>query len=217
MPEHTIAPGETVAYLAELHGLSATAIWAHPLNQELRSRRRRLDALAPGDAIHLPERMERVDICATDRLHRFRRVGTPARIRLQFRAQGEPRAMLPFILEVSGLTLRGASDADGVIEVFVPASAREGRLRLGDADAPSILLRLGGMAPDDTILGVRKRLANMGIAAPNGDNLASPEWKGALAKLQGRLGVKPTALLDQATIDALREWHDRVGKLTDVL
>jgi len=211
LPEHEIQPGETVAYLAEFHGLYAGTIWDHPRNAALRATRSRIDALAPGDVLYIPDREEETVELGTDRRHRFRRRGVPAKIRVQFREEGRPRAHQPYVLTVAGLTLRGTSDADGVVEAFVPASAREASLRLGDEAAPAIRLRLGRMEPDNTVAGLRKRLANLGIAAPEGDDVGSDDWRLALYRFQRRLGLAPSAELDPNTRAALVEDHDRVG------
>ena len=210
MPIHLIAPGDAVAELAEIHGLFAETIWNHPRNAPLREKRQRYDALAPGDALFIPDRQERSAPIATGQRHRFLRKGIPAKFRLQLRAGGLPRAHLAFRLDVAGRVTTGKTDADGVVEAFVPASARTGTLRLGH-DGPALRLHFASMEPDNTAGGMRKRLANEGIAAPADDDVTSPAWRLAIYRFQRRCGLSPTMELNEETSKALRERHDRVG------
>lgn len=214
MPTHIIQAGDTLVALSEAHGLFAQTIWDHPDNTALRAQRKRQDALAPGDAVYIPDRSDRTELIDTDRRHRFVRKGIPAKLRVQFQIDGQPCAHQPFRLEVAAQTISSLTDGNGLVEAYVPASAREALLYLGEGSPPPMRLLLGGMEPDNTTTGMRKRLSNLGIRAPEDDDFSSPAWQRAIYQFQRMKNLKPTMKLDDATKQALIDHHDRIGQAT---
>jgi len=210
MPIHVMEPGDALAELAQTYGLFADTIWDDPRNALLRAVRERYDALAPGDVVHIPVRSEESESVSTDRRHRFIRKGIPAKIRVQLRTQGTPCAHQAYRLEVDGGVINGTTDANGVVEAFIPPSARSGMLQLDGAEK-AILLHFASMEPSATLAGIRKRLHNLDIHAPAGNDLASPQWQLSLYRFQRRFGLPLTMQLDPATKTALLENHDRLG------
>jgi hypothetical protein len=205
---HLVEQGETIVALAERYGFFACTLWEHPLNAALSARRERMDVLYPGDEVAIPDLRRKTVAIETDRRHTFRRRGLPAVIRLVLRRNGHPRANVPYRIEVGAKVIEGHTNDDGLIEARVPASARLGKLYLDGRSEP-IELRLGHMDPHDTISGVRKRLANLGLDAPTTDDTTSEEWQRVLGMFQRQSGLPSTGILDERTRLALVAAHDR--------
>src|SRR5690606_9229128 len=101
--------------------------------------------------------------------HVFRRVGIPAKLRLRLAINDRPRANLPYrmTLDAAEGELTGVTDAEGVLELFIPASARVATLWIDDDPTP-VRLAVGHMDPAEEWSGVGKRLANLGyLASPS--------------------------------------------------
>jgi hypothetical protein len=205
---HVVEQGETIVALSERYGLFAQTIWDDPANADLRARRKRMDVLLPGDEVTIADRREKSVSAVTGRRHRFRRKGIPAIFRLVLREDGEPRVGVAWRLSLAGVESTGRTGDDGLIEQYVPAGSTEGKLYL-DASEEPIVLRFGHMDPETSISGMRKRLANLGIPAPDDDDVEGQEWRYAVAALQARADLPQTGILDVATRDALIALHDK--------
>ena len=121
----------------------------------------------------------------------------------------EPIANAPYILEIDGKTTEGQSDGNGKVELPFPPHAREGNIKFhsGTEQEISFPLSLGEMDPIDTIIGLRKRLYNMGYrCSPEGEEL-DPDLKDALMRFQKENGLKPTGEMDQGTKDKVVQVH----------
>jgi hypothetical protein len=130
---------------------------------------------------------------ATGKRHVFRRLGVPAKFRLQFLDDdGKPRAGVAWSLDIGGRKWSGTTDAEGRLDIFVPNDARAGTLLLGQDE--EIDLAFGGMDPLDSASGVARRLGNLGF--------------GSLREFQKRTGLTVTGQLDDATRAKLAELHD---------
>lgn len=212
--EHTVVQGETTIGLAEKYGHFAETIWNDPANAELKRRREHMNVLFPGDRIVIPDLRPKSVGKSTERRHRFRRKGVPAQLRLQLFAGEAPRANQAFRCTVAGVTIAGVTDDSGVLEIFVPANARQGELVIGD-DGFMLVLDLGGMAPIDTATGVQKRLANLGFL----DAAISGEWDATTADglfaFQERMGLEPTGKWDAPTKAELLRMSDQASVLPE--
>jgi hypothetical protein len=121
----------------------------------------------------------------------------------------EPIANAPFKLRVDGRNTDGQSDANGMIDVPIPNDAASGKITFnpGTKDEVSYDLALGEMAPIDTVIGVRKRLYNLGYRCmPSGDQVDEP-LKDALRRFQTDQALTATGAIDQATKDKLKNIH----------
>lgn len=214
MPKvHDVQPGEGISSLGEKYGLSPDAIWSHPDNADLKSRRPDGNVLLPGDRLTIPDKQMKTVSVATGRVHRFRRLGVPAKLRLQLVLNDKPRADEEYRLEVGGRVIEGRTDADGVLEAPVPPQAREARLLLGPApDAQEIRLQLGRLDPHAEVTGVQNRLVNLGHL----DGPPSGAWdkptRRALRAFQRKSGLPVTGEADEATRAKLSEIHDNTHR-----
>lgn len=201
---HKVQPGDSVIQLSDLHGFFAPTIWQHADNAALRALRPDMNQLLPGDTVVIPDKRQREERRATGASHSFRRKGIPAKLRLQLHDMHWPRADQPFELSVDGGPVQtGRTDADGVLEAYVPARARQGELVVGD-DRLRLQLQFGHQDPHDAPSGMQKRLLNLGyLDADGADALRS-----ALLRFQREHGLPCSGDADTATADKLREVYD---------
>ena len=68
---YTVQQGDCISSLACKYGLPQDVIWNHPLNAGLTTRRDDRYVLMPGDSVYIPDKRPRVEMCATDMLHKF--------------------------------------------------------------------------------------------------------------------------------------------------
>ncbi|MAY75793.1 MAG: hypothetical protein CMJ31_13965 [Phycisphaerae bacterium] len=163
MVRHRVRQGECILSIAHRHGWTWDALWNHADNTALRQLRADPSVLAPGDEVIIPDRRSEPDPRADARRHRYRRTQVPAMVRIQVCRDDVPRANEPYTLTIGPKTERGNLDADGMIEMSIPASAKLGHLTVGDPDDTEIFqLRLGTLDPIDTENGALGRLHALG-------------------------------------------------------
>lgn len=198
--QYTVEEGDCISSIARRFGCFPDAIWRHSANTELRRLRGNPDVLAPGDVVYIPDAQIKQFAGDTDRRHRFRRRGVPARLRLRLVVDDEPVADEPFELVIDGgRVVHGRTDGDGRIDVPVPPEARSGRLVVGEGDeALGYRLRLGHLDPVDSEQGLRSRLENCGYPGALED---------ALRRFQRDHDLAETGVADAATVRALVDEH----------
>lgn len=204
---YTVVQGDSIIRLADQHGLFSDTIWNDPANAALKSKRKDMNELVPGDVVVIPDkRPKRIEI-ATNSKHRFRRKGIPALYRLQLFDVEEPRANQSFTLTVDGNVVEGNTDANGMLQVHVPATAKAGELIIGP-DKFQLLIDFGHLDPITEISGIQKRLNNLGYHCGDPDGTLNDATQDALADFQYRFGLDDTGQPDQATLDKLEEVYD---------
>jgi hypothetical protein len=117
----------------------------------------------------------------------------------------------PYIIDIDGelKAAEGQSDGDGMVEIPIPPNAQNATIRFypGTEDEISFPLNLGEMDSIETVIGVRKRLFNMGYRChPEGDEM-DPDLKDALMRFQQDNDLQASGETDQATKDKLVEVH----------
>jgi len=106
--------------------------------------------------------------------HRFVMAGGKVRLRVLLRPRrGDDCGGKRFVVTVGDRDIEGATTAEGLVDVEVPASAVRARLRVWLEEhregAPSSIDRevsIGHLDPVDTLSGVQARLANLGLRCP---------------------------------------------------
>lgn len=203
MGTHVIEPGDTVARLAAAHGFcDPRIVWDAPENAELRMRRKP-DILAPGDELYVPPNELRTVSVATGRRHTLRIARCTIRLRVALRdVAGQPRPGVPAVLEVDGRREDLTADDDGVVQMEIPATAREAVLTV---DGQEHSLEIGKLAPIASDEGVASRLRNLGYLVDDlGDEDEALRFAVELFQVDHGLGV------DGSDLDSIRETLEEV-------
>jgi N-acetylmuramoyl-L-alanine amidase len=126
------------------------------------------------------------------------------------KVEEEPRANVPYRLEVDGIVSEGETDDEGRVEVTIPPDARGGKITLEPATEREAVfeLKLGHLDPIEEPSGVKQRLNNLGIFCADASNEATPELEAAVREFQEKHGLEVTGEVDDATRDELEELHE---------
>jgi hypothetical protein len=205
--KYTIKPGDSTLSLADRFGLFAETIWSDPANAELRQRRGDMNILLPGDVLEIRDKQPRFETRVTNQRHLFRRRGVPAKYRLQAFNGEKPRAFQRYLLLVDGAPHKGVTDKDGILEEMIPPVAKEGRLTIGP-DLFEIPIRFGLLDPLTELIGVQKRLRNMGFLFTEPSGQPDEATSEALRLFQKRFGLQQTEEANDETRHMLEQMHD---------
>jgi peptidoglycan hydrolase-like protein with peptidoglycan-binding domain len=123
--------------------------------------------------------------------------------------EGRPRAGLKYQLEIAGRLLKGKTDGDGVLDVYVPPDAAAGTLKLGDPPEEILEVQFGYLDPISNVAGLQKRLNNLGFDCGGEDGDMNEGTRQALEDFQRRVKLPVTGEADEATLAKLQELHDR--------
>lgn len=188
MPTHVVQPGECFLRIGAAYGFHWKTLWEAPENADLKAKRGNPNILLPGDRVVIPELTARQESGATERVHSFRARNRTRFLRLRLQdPQGKPLAGQTVTLRVRA---PGAdadrsevvkTDGDGVLECRVPVDASEAELVVGDV---SWALRLGSLAPRDTVEGLQGRLNSLNYDAGPIDGVMGPRTRDALRGFQ---------------------------------
>ena len=207
---HVIEQGDSVIQLSEEHGLFAQTIWDDPANADLKARRKNMNILLPGDVVVIPDIRPKGERVETLQHHRFRRKGIPAIFRLQVFNIEEPRANQDYVLDIDGVAQEGTTDEQGILEVYLPPDAEKGKLVIGP-DRFFLKMQFGHLDPISELVGVQKRLNNLGYDCGEADGELNADTKAALKAFQRRFDLAVTGEPDEATLQKLEEVYDRTN------
>lgn len=214
---HVVKRGECLSTIARQHGFAWQTLYDAPQNAALRRRRPNPNVLREGDVVVIPPRVPVGGPAATGRLHDFTVRSERERLRVVLRDDGDaPLADMAWRLTIERFEAEGRTDADGLLEAWIPAHAHHGSVRLWprDADAGDVTrgfvieLALGALDPIDTVTGLQARLNNLGLRAGPEDGVHGPRTTRALRRFQRAHRLAVTGELDDATRAALAEVHD---------
>ena len=232
--DHTVRDGESIQTLAHQAGLFWETVWLHGNNATLKNTRKDPDVLLPGDVVHLPDPEPGKAQGGTEKTHRFRLKGVPAKFVMILttskaeeeadeeppdepwsftqpaprRPVSEPHAKVPYQLFAGDKQVKeGTTGTDGKIEAPIPGGATTGRLVLfpGEVREQSIDLQWGHMDPLEEAAGVCQRLNNLGYPVAQDGGESSVEFKQAVLAFQREHELEPTGEITQATRDKLKE------------
>ncbi len=165
MLKHEVQPGDCILQIAESHGHFWETLWDHPDNSKLKELRKDPNVLAPGDVVAVPDIVTKEESAAVEKRHRYKRKGVPGKIKIRMTLDGKPRANLRYVLTIDGVSKSGTTDADGFIEMDIPAGAIEGELKIEEDGRNDIYrLDLGHLDPVDTAEGMCQRIEQMGYS-----------------------------------------------------
>jgi len=203
--DHVVKQGDGLASIGELYGFFPDTIWNHATNAKLKKKRKDMNVLLEGDVVAVPDLRAKSEDAATEKIHRYRRKGVPAKIRLQLLDEAEPMAKQKYKLDIDGRVFEGKTDAEGWIEHWIPPGAKLGKL-LVEGLAP-IELPLSHLDPVDVTPGVKARLRNLGFPVGEVNDEMDDQARAALRAFQAQHGLDPTGEPDDATRDKLVEAH----------
>ena len=157
--QHKVKQGECLSSVAARYGFNWDNIWNHPGNAALKRLRQDPNILMPGDLVHIPDKKEKTESCATGQRHRFRKQGVSTLVRIKLMDDDEPRSNENYTLIVDGQIFEGKTDSDGIVAHDIDPEAKKAKLLIGD-DMQAFELDLGKIDPVDEISGLQARLNN---------------------------------------------------------
>lgn len=204
--EHVVKPGECVSSIAKDAGHFWETLWNDPANAQLRNEREDPNVLLPDDRLHIPPIREKWEPRQTEQRHRFRRRGEPALLRLVLQVDDVPLANQAYTLEIDGERYQGTTDAQGQLVQGITPNAKHGRLIVG-AERWEFEIQLGHTDPVENLVGVQKRLANLGFYCGRMDGEWDDLCRSELRKFQKQHGLAETGEPDAITRDKLKSVH----------
>ncbi|HUI54595.1 MAG TPA: peptidoglycan-binding domain-containing protein [Bryobacteraceae bacterium] len=204
---YTVSQGDCIESIAYEYGLFWKTVWNHPENADLRSIRGDPNRLLPGDHIYLEKTLKEV-AAATDQRHCFRRKGVPSQLHVVLKQGDQPRANMPYIIDIDGTVLSATTNANGEIIHPILPNARLAKIRFGPPKAQQeIQMALGNLDPITEITGVQGRLINLGYPCGAIDGQLSPMTAAAIRAFQDCVSLPATGDVDRATRDAILQAH----------
>jgi hypothetical protein len=213
MPIHKVLQGECLASIAKQYGFAEwKAVYHHPENKDLRSRRKNPNVLHPGDQVFIPEIRPKVAARSTDSTHKFVLKSVTAKLRLVLKDQdGVAMPNKKYKLEVAGKSIEAQTGRDGLIDQPIAANAADGTLTVWMDDKTKLVMKLnlGHLDPPDAISGAQSRLRNLGYDAGPTTGSSSARFEAALLGFQRKHGLAESGQLDDDTQGKLEEQHDQ--------
>lgn len=206
--EHVVREGECISSIAVETGHFWETIWNDGANATLREARVNPNVLLIGDRVHIPEKRRKDESITPETRHRFRRRGEPSKLIVRFTIEDTPRANEPYVLTIDGVTTEGVTDANGVLNAFLPGNARRALVVLGHpGETTQYRLMLRELSPITEIVGVQQRLNNLDFDCGPEDGILNEETTAALSRFQTRYGLQATGKPDEATRSRLATVH----------
>ena len=195
----TVEQGECISSIAEESGFFWQTIWNHADNAELKQLRKDPNALLEGDLVVVPDKTPKEESCATEQKHKFKKKGTPAKMKIRLTLDDQPRKNESYKLCIDGKWVEGKTDGDGYLVETIPPNAKEGELRVGSGESMDIFqLAFGTLDPADAESGAEDRLMGLGY-----DTSAGVEE--AIKAFQSKEKLTVNGELDAATQNKLKE------------
>src|SRR5260221_10626722 len=91
---HLVSSDDCILSLAHAGGLFWKAVWEHPKNATIKELRKKPTCLREGDWVYIPDLTMKEESGATEKRHRFRRLGVPAYLHIRLMRDNKPRANL---------------------------------------------------------------------------------------------------------------------------
>src|SRR5262245_17024459 len=137
-------------------------IWDDPKNATLKQKRVNPHVLFPGDIVFIPDKKEKTESIATTKVHRFKLNEETLKLRLVLRDfDNEPIPNVECELEVEGQVSKLKTNAKGMIEKEIPATAQKGVLKVPELGL-ELPVKIGYLDPNDEESGWKARLINLG-------------------------------------------------------
>ncbi len=170
---------------------------------------------AKAEAVAVPPPRAKSIEANTGNRYTVRHKGVPDYLRVQLIApDGEPRANLPFLLEIDDpeggppLLVDGETDSNGLLEAPIPPDATRAVATLGRGrGATTVVFDIGYLEPIEYVAGVQNRLENLGYSCGSDAGKLGLATNWALRRFQAANDLPVTGKIDSATKAALLEQH----------
>jgi hypothetical protein len=206
--DYVVQDDDCMSSLAEDSGHFWETLWNHGDNAELKEVRSDPNVLMPGDLVTIPPITPKSVSKASGQTYRFRRKGVPAKLHLRLLNEGEPRANESYRVDIDGKLTKGVTDAEGVVDIYIPCKAKKGKLWVGPPeDEKMYILQLGKTMPVERIQGVKQRLKNIGYRCGSIDDEITDVYRNAVLKFQQENELPGTGEADEATRQKLVDVH----------
>jgi hypothetical protein len=208
---HTVVQGDYLAKIARQYGFADwRTLWNAPENKDLKDKRKNPNVLFPGDSLFIPDKETKEESRPTEQRHRFQRLGEALMLRIVIQsANGKPIANASCQLQIDGTVYPLKSNAQGMIEQAIPATAEGGKLIVESAEFPfrEIPVKIGHLDPVEEIPGQQARLNHLGYNA--GDSAhPNPAWlRSAIEEFQCEHGLTVDGVCGPKTQAKLKEAH----------
>jgi hypothetical protein len=199
MQNHVVEQGDCLSSIGAKYGFFPNTLWNHGDNAELKELRKDPNALLEGDVVVIPDKTAKEESCATEQKHKFKKKGTPAKIKIRLTVDDKPRKNEAYKLCIDGKWTEGKTDGDGYLEADIPPDATQGELRVGSGKEVDIFnLGFGTLDPTDTDSGAEDRLLGLGYDMSDG-------LEEALKAFQSKESLTVNGQLDETTENKLKE------------
>src|SRR5215475_5811223 len=156
---HIVQQGEHLSSIAHDYGFQAyETIWNHSNNAQLRQKRGNANVLYPGDVLFIPDRVDKKVPAATGAMHHFQLIDAKLKLSVRVRDRaGKPMPNTECELEVDGQAYKLTTNAHGLVEKPIPATAKGGMFRVPELHLESPV-QIGHLDPVDEQSGLAGRL-----------------------------------------------------------
>ncbi len=203
---YVVKQGEFLAKIAHLRGFDAQEVWDHPKNAALKQQRKQPALMCPGDILWMPRTGREPHQLLLQSNNKFRAQLPVVRIQHEFSVDGEPLADLEYRVYGMGEVFEDVSDEQGKIDVDVPIHVPS--VKVVFETGMVYRLQVGHSDPANSETGAMQRLKQLGYMSDwDHGSVEATERSYALALegFQRQHDLKPTGVLDEATIATLEK------------
>jgi hypothetical protein len=209
--DYVVRAGDCLASIAYAHGHTWATLWKHPDNADLKRVRKDPNVLLPGDRVTIPPVRQSITQRPTGARHRYVMKSTPARLNLELRWGGKPRAGEVYELRVDGIARKGVLGSKGELSEPIQPDARSAVLVVGEGGRRTEMdLSLGWLKPAASLEGAQSRLVNLGYLASPASGRWDEHTQRAVRQFQRDAELTQTGELDADTQARLVSAHDGV-------